>query len=218
MDEGHVVMPGMFTRRETEHLRAAVESLPVRRAGLRHVLRHHGIRRIAEDPRLLHLATRLLGASAIPFKATLFTKSKQSNWLVPWHQDLSLPVRTRVDVPGWGPWSVKDGQLYALAPAAVLERVIALRVHVDDSRTDNGPLRVLSGTHRLGRLSEDAIAALARDSPQVECVVASGGVVAMRPLTVHASSKAMTDAPRRVLHIEYAAALAVDGALDLAAQ
>jgi hypothetical protein len=29
--------------------------------------------------------------------------------------------------------------------------------------------------------------------------------VAMRPLVIHASSKSLVDAPRRVLHIEYAA-------------
>lgn len=41
----------------------------------------------------------------------------------------------------------------------------------------------------------------------VDCTVPAGGVAAMRPLIVHASSKAESDLPRRVLHIEYAPSL-----------
>jgi hypothetical protein len=38
-------------------------------------------------------------------------------------------------------------------------------------------------------------------------VVGIGGVLAMHPLLIHASSKARDSRPRRVLHIEYAATL-----------
>ena len=41
----------------------------------------------------------------------------------------------------------------------------------------------------------------------MDCTVPAGGVVVMRPLIVHASSKAESDLPRRVLHIEYARSL-----------
>ena len=99
---------------------------------------------------------------------------------------------------------MKSGVLYAHAPASALEQVVALRVSLDDSTAANGPLRVLPGTHLLGVLTDEAIERCARDIAAVDCTIAAGGVVAMRPLTVHASSKAKTDRPRRVLHIEYA--------------
>jgi hypothetical protein len=51
---------------------------------------------------------------------------------------------------------------------------------------------------------------------QAECVVGRGGVVAMSPLLIHASSKAENDQPRRVLHIEYAASLEIDRGIRLA--
>jgi len=38
----------------------------------------------------------------------------------------------------------------------------------------------------------------------------------MRPLVVHASSKAIDDQPRRVLHIEYAATVHLGAGLELA--
>jgi ectoine hydroxylase-related dioxygenase (phytanoyl-CoA dioxygenase family) len=179
-------------------------------------MRHPIVRRIALDPRLVGLACRFLGPSAMPFRATLFDKSPHHNWLVVWHQDTALPLRERRDVSGWGPWSAKSGISYAHAPAAVLSRVIALRLHLDDSRSDNGPLRVLPGTHTYGVMSDNEVAQFARDVHAVDCVCPAGGVVAMRPLLVHASSKAETRQRRRVLHIEYADSLDMGTGLELA--
>lgn len=163
-------------------------------------MRDPTIAALAHDADLVDLASGVLGQRAVPFRATFFDKSPESNWLVAWHQDRALPLRRRHDQPGWGPWSHKAGVLYAHAPADVPERVVALRVHSDDSTVDNGPLRVLPGTHRLGVLSDAAITEMKDNIPAVDCVVAAGGVLVMRPLIVHASSKSRTSAPRRVLH------------------
>jgi hypothetical protein len=142
---------------------------------------------------------------AIPFRATLFEKTLAANWLVVWHQDTALPLRERQELQGWGPWSIKEGINYAHAPSTILSQVLALRIHFDDSTSVNGPLRVLPGTHEMGVLSGDQIHDLSKRVMPVDCVVPKGGVVAMRPLVVHASSKSQVEKPRRVLHIEYAA-------------
>lgn len=191
-------------------------ALPRSRAGVRHALRYPAVGELAKSTPLLQIAGRIFGGPAFPFRATLFDKSPASNWLVVWHQDTALPLRGRLERPGWGPWSVKEGVVYAHAPATALEQVVALRVHLDDSRADNGPLRVLQGSHKNGVLSDDAIHKLAERCPPVECVVPRGGVLAMRPLTVHSSSKSKVAAPRRVLHIEYANSQTMDGGLELA--
>jgi ectoine hydroxylase-related dioxygenase (phytanoyl-CoA dioxygenase family) len=186
------------------------------RAGARNLMAHPAIRSLAADRRLLDLAGATLGAQAQPFRATLFDKSPDRNWLVTWHQDTALPMCARSDAPGWSAWSVKAGVLHAHAPAHALERVAALRVHLDDSRADNGPLRVLPGTQALGVLSDAEIGDLAARVEPHACTCDSGGVLAMRPLLVHSSSKALSDAPRRVLHIEYTTSLHLGEGLDLA--
>jgi ectoine hydroxylase-related dioxygenase (phytanoyl-CoA dioxygenase family) len=216
VDQGFLIVPGVLAEREVGALRSEAESIPHGRAGTRHMLSHPSARQVAEDSRLLELATALLGAPAFPFKATLFDKSPTSNWLVAWHQDLALPIRRHVDVPGWGPWTNKGGRLHALAPAEALARVVALRVHLDDSTGENGPLRVLPGTHTSGRLSEARIADLARRVAPVECNAPAGGVVALRPLVLHASSKSTSGLPRRVLHIEYATEMVLGAGIELA--
>jgi len=157
-----------------------------------------------------------LGEAAFPFRATLFHKSSAANGLVVWHQDTALPIQEQHETPGWGPWSVKEGVIYAHACATALSQVLALRVHLDDSRADNGPLRVLPTTHNLGVLDDDTMPMLAAQIAPVDCLVARGGVLAMRPLLVHASSKSQAAAPRRVLHIEYAASAVLSEKLVLA--
>jgi ectoine hydroxylase-related dioxygenase (phytanoyl-CoA dioxygenase family) len=111
---------------------------------------------------------------------------------------------------------VKAGITYAHAPAHALERIVALRVHLDPSNTDNGPLRVLPGTHTLGVLPDASLWELPSRIPAYECVVPRGGVLLMRPLLVHASSKAISSTPRRVIHIEYANGVGFESGLELA--
>jgi hypothetical protein len=64
-------------------------------------------------------------------------------------------------------------------------------------------------------LSDADVERLARTVSAVDCTVGAGGVVAMRPLLLHASSKSASDARRRVLHVEYAATTTFGPGLDL---
>jgi ectoine hydroxylase-related dioxygenase (phytanoyl-CoA dioxygenase family) len=218
LSDGFAIIPNALPERKVADLLAVLEQseLPRSRAGMRHAMRNESVAAIAHDTRLAALAQEVLGKSAIPFRATLFDKSPTSNWLVVWHQDTALPVRERREVTGWGPWSIKDGVNYAHAPGSALEQVLALRLHLDASVAENGPLRVLPGTHTLGVLSDDSLHALSTQIEAADCLVPRGGILAMRPLVVHASSKSQSNAPRRVLHIEYAASSAIGDGLELA--
>ncbi|HKV77674.1 MAG TPA: phytanoyl-CoA dioxygenase family protein [Candidatus Sulfotelmatobacter sp.] len=215
---GFALLHDVFSPEFVERTLEEIERLsPHRsRAGARHVLGLSPIANMARCRQLLDVARVVLGVEAIPFRATLFEKTLAANWLVVWHQDTAVPLRERQELQGWGPWSMKEGITYAHAPSTVLSRVLALRIHFDDSTPANGPLRVLPRTHENGVLSDDQIHDLSERITPVECVVSKGGVVAMRPLVVHASSKSQVEMPRRVLHIEYAASDSIAAPLRLA--
>jgi ectoine hydroxylase-related dioxygenase (phytanoyl-CoA dioxygenase family) len=216
--QGFAILPDVLTRSDLDRLDESLkrDPLPRSRAGMRHALKHPAVLAVAHDPRLLAIAQEVFGRSPFPFRATVFDKSPVSNWLVVWHQDTALPLRERREVQEWGPWSVKDGVIYAHAPASALARVVALRLHLDDSTSENGPLRVLPGTHTLGVLSDNAIHELSIRTTAVDCLVPRGGILVMRPLIVHASSKSRSATPRRVLHIEYAVSASIADGLEFA--
>jgi ectoine hydroxylase-related dioxygenase (phytanoyl-CoA dioxygenase family) len=216
-DAGFEIFARLFSDHEMTALSRALANGRVERsrAGARHLLRCPAVAALAHTPRLAEIAEAALGKAAWPFSATLFDKSPRANWLVVWHQDTALPLHERRDVPGWGPWSVKSGVLYAHAPAGALRRVVALRVHLDDSTNFNGPLRLIPGSDQRGLLSDGEIAELAKKVPSVDCLAPRGSVVLMRPLLVHSSSKAVPPAPRRVIHIEYTDTFEQEGGLRI---
>jgi ectoine hydroxylase-related dioxygenase (phytanoyl-CoA dioxygenase family) len=187
-------------------------------ARIRHLMSNPAVQSFTRDPRLFTLANSYLGSNAVSFRAALFDKSPQTNWLIPWHQDTALPLATIFVAPGWGPWSNEAGVNYAHAPGWALARVIVLRVHLDASASDNGPLRVIPNSHIDGVLSGEAVLQRVSESEDgaVECLTPRGGVVAMRPLIIHSSSKVLSSDPRRALHIEYAGSLDFGGGIRLA--
>ena len=165
------------------------------KAGARHVLSVPAVRSLAEDARLLTLAEQFVGPGATPFRATLFESLRPpTGW--------SSGTRTRpyrsfahIDRIELGP--LVDQGWCPVCPCSGMGAgtCVALRVHLDDSTSTNGPLRVLPNTHRDGVGDEAAIDQCAREQSAINCLAAAGGVVAMRPLTIHASSKSTERAP-----------------------
>jgi ectoine hydroxylase-related dioxygenase (phytanoyl-CoA dioxygenase family) len=216
-ENGYSIFESVLGPSEREGLISSLAAVPRSRAGARHILANPLIAALAGDDRLREIARGILGEGAAPYRATLFDKSAGANWLVVWHQDTALPFRSRFAAEGWGPWSVKEGVNYAHAPASALGRIVALRIHLDASGPHNGPLRVIPGSHRLGILTDDAIAAMVERVPAFECLVPAGGVLAMRPLLLHSSTKSTRPTSRRVIHIEYADAPSFGPGRELAA-
>lgn len=180
--------------------------------GMRDLLRGvPEVRRLAGSPGLLDLAEAVLGPGAFAVRGLWFDKTDGANWGVPWHQDTTIAVREKVETPGFGPWTNKAGIPHVRPPASVLAAMVTLRVHLDDCDADNGPLRVVPGSHAGGRLDARATAGWLERVPSVSCLVPRGGVVLMRPLILHASSAASAPRHRRVLHLEYAAGPLPDG-------
>lgn len=171
---------------------------------------------LALGQRLQTLAETALGERATPYRATLFEKSKESNWLVVWHQDTALPLEKRFISSEWGPWSKKHGIIYAHAPTWALNKIVTLRIQLDSSAQNDGPLRVIPGSHQKGVLTDSDIHFITQHEPSVECLVPQGGVLVMKPLIIHASSKSHGSTPRRVLHIEYAPTSGISESIHLA--
>jgi ectoine hydroxylase-related dioxygenase (phytanoyl-CoA dioxygenase family) len=202
---GFEIAENVLTPAQVELLREAVAGLPKRhRGGARNLLSDSpAVAELAMTGPIKVLADSALGSDAFAVRALCFDKSSDANWKVPWHQDTAIAVAERIDTAGFVGWSVKDGVPHVHPPAEILERMVALRLQLDDCGADNGPLRVLPGSHRRGILNSDDIERWKRRVTEVACHMKSGSVLIMRPLLLHASSPAQSPAHRRVIHIEY---------------
>ncbi|MBX3118848.1 MAG: phytanoyl-CoA dioxygenase family protein [Fimbriimonadaceae bacterium] len=204
---GFFIQEGVLSPDEVQTLTAWTESFLGHRspAGVRNLLDEEAVRALVRHPSIRKLATTLLGEGAFAVRAILFDKNPEKNWVVPYHQDVSIAVKNRAEAEGFKTFSVKDGVLHVRPPAWVLESMATLRIHLDPCGPDNGPVRILPRTHRNGLLDKDAVKHLQEVREEVLCTCDAGGVLAMSPLILHASSKASKPGHRRVIHIEFAA-------------
>ncbi len=160
------------------------------------------------------LKALLPSGSMRPVRTILFDKTPERNWPVSWHQDLTIAVKEKVEVSGYGPWSFKDGFPHVQPPVELLEGMVTIRIHLDDASSENGALKVIESSHLLGKLSSCEV--LEKVSEEVVCECEAGDVLMMKPLALHASSRSVVPSRRRILHFEYARSEDLDDALEWA--
>ena len=214
--DGYAVVAGISPAEVAKLLNAA-EALPAAgpeevRGGYRDLFTLlPEIRELAGHPGIRRWPAAVLGPDCFAVRAILFDKTPDANWKVAWHQDLTIPTRERLERPGYGPWSLKAGIHHVEPPLAILERMLTVRIHLDHCGLENGPVRVLPGTHRHGKLTAAGIYQWKDRVSPVDTPCAAGALLLMRPLLIHASSAATRPGHRRVIHLEYAAGALPDG-------
>ena len=199
-EQGFEIIDAVLTDAECRALEAELDRVPLAGAGTRHMLPYPWCADLAHKVRSSARIGTLIPASHVAVQCTYFEKSADRNWLVPLHQDLSIPVAARVDHPNLTGWSEKEGAIYVQPPRSVLEELVAVRVHIDICGRDDGPLKVVPGSHTRGIVTSEECPSIRDEREKVSCLVARGAALVMRPLILHASSKASGSSLRRVLH------------------
>ncbi|WP_299412087.1 phytanoyl-CoA dioxygenase family protein [Acaryochloris sp. IP29b_bin.148] len=197
--QGYVILPQIWSPPTCNAVCDHLAEVPQIGPGTRRLLTYDWYRSLAKCLKSHPLISPLLGAAPIVNQCTYFAKSPDQNWLVALHQDVSIAVQPNAAATRWGLVN-KEGLSFVQPPVEVLAQLVALRVHLDDCTSENGPLKVVPGSHQQGRLTDAMIAQLRDDSGEIACLIPKGGVLAMRPLLLHASSKMIFPQHRRVLH------------------
>ncbi len=177
---------------------------------IRNLLDAPEIQELARSKPIRALIEPVLGPHCFAARGIFFDKTPDANWKVPFHQDLSIAVQEKCESEGFGPWSQKAGAVHVQPPREILENMLTIRLHLDACDAQNGALRVIAGSHRLGKLDAAQIALQTAQIAEI-VPIPSGGAMLMRPLLLHASSPSENAAHRRVIHLEFAAAELPDG-------
>jgi ectoine hydroxylase-related dioxygenase (phytanoyl-CoA dioxygenase family) len=220
-NEGYSHIPNVLSAAEAASLLEAVEaarSVAVARkrgAGifaLRHLLKEvDAVSEIANSPKLMDIIRPILGNGAFPVRGVFLDNNPDNDWYTHWHQDLTIAVKKRIEVSNFGPWSVRSGTLHVQPPTEVLMRMVALRLHLDESPVDDGALRVLPGTHLQGVITGRNLTHWTNHGKEVVLPSQAGDVLLIRPLLLHSSVPCKAAGSRRIVHIEYAAESLPDG-------
>lgn len=203
--DGAQLYPAVLPAETVNRLRTSLAHFPKERAGTR--LRTLSFARDVFVPsgNVGRICAEFLGIAARPVRAIYFDKNAQNNWALSWHQDRTICVQEKSNVPEYGPWTKKAGLWHVGPPDDVLRQMITVRIHLDDVGAENAPLLIAGGSHRLGRVSEGDIDAVISSSTTYACCGRAGSVWVYSTPILHASAKSLRPAQRRILQIDYAA-------------
>jgi hypothetical protein len=206
--QGFTVIETVLGGTEVAELSRTLETsdLDRSRAGARHLMNRPAVSAVAADPRMVAIARRFLGQTAIPTRRRSSTSLPPGTGSSPGTRTQRCRFVNAARFPSGvrGRPRQASPMLSRLPPPWRRWWLCACTWMIRVQTTDR--CACFQG-RTCSALTESDIARLTTDVPAVDCVAPAGSVVAMRPLIVHASSKAESDLPRRVLHIEYARSL-----------
>lgn len=210
-EDGVMIKPALLSKilsSAVMHQLAEIET----RNGIRHAEKKYStIEDVVSCGEIQIQAQKILGNEAKPVRVIYFDKTPKNNWLVSWHQDKTIAVNKEIQQEDWGPWSIKEGVHHVQVPQYVLENMLTIRLHLDSTTLDNGCLKIIPGSHKLGILKQEEIYKIVNSSNIVHCELKAGDALLMRPHVLHASSKALKPSHRRIIHIEYSSFVLPDG-------
>jgi ectoine hydroxylase-related dioxygenase (phytanoyl-CoA dioxygenase family) len=148
-------------------------------------------------------AMSLLGRPARAVRAILFDKNPDANWSLDWHQDRTIAVTDRHEVPGFTNWNIKQGLIHVEPPFDLLARMLTVRIHIDPVDETNGMLEVVAGSHLQRRIAEAAVPVIAEQGPIFGCLAEMGDCWFYRTPILHRSARSGSVARRRVLQVDY---------------
>lgn len=204
--DGFVVIPDLFQAAECDDVAQSIGALQSTSAGSRLCLKNRKVRAFADK---LHESPELNGLIPNDYLAVqciFFDKCPSRNWLVPFHRDVHIPLREMIESKMFSDWSVKENTVFARARNDFLDQLVAVRISLDDSLMDNGPLRVIPGSHRWADVPDKI------NESGLPVIVPKGSGLILNSLLLHASSKMVTDSRRRILHFLFGPRDLPDGA------
>ena len=157
---------------------------------------------LSEESSLLR-AVRRLAPEAVPVRVVAFNKSESANWGVPWHQDRVIAVAEKADIPGYTNWTNKSGTWHCEPPKSVLDGMLFVRVHLDDTDTSNGAMEISVGSHFDGVIPSAKAEEVANAHPIEACSGKRGDGLILKMLTLHSSKPAKVASGRRALRIDF---------------
>jgi ectoine hydroxylase-related dioxygenase (phytanoyl-CoA dioxygenase family) len=211
LSEGFSIIEDVFTNEEIDELINIISKASTANSTFRKTADLFAIRQFLKEipgakehifnKMLKQLIINYFGKDYFVVKSIYFDKPEQSNWFVSYHQDLTISVDKKMDVEGFGPWTVKQNQFSVQPTLDVLENNFTIRIHLDDTDENNGALKVIPKSHLKGVYRPETIDW--KKETESICSVKKGGVMFMKPLLLHSSNRTINNNKRRVIHIEF---------------
>lgn len=211
LEYGFTVINTIFSPEEIDKISRVLENIDTSKENFRKSEDLFAIRQFLKElpeikdlifnENIQRVVKEIFGEKYFVVKSIYFDKPETSNWYVAYHQDLTISVDKKLDVPDFGPWTTKQNQFAVQPPLPILENIYTIRIHLDNTDENNGALKVVPKSHSKGIYRPETIDW--KVETEEICKVEKGGVMIMKPLTLHGSNRTTNGKKRRVIHIEF---------------
>jgi predicted DNA-binding transcriptional regulator YafY len=208
MHKGFMILRHVYSRKEVNHMKMEIaryfkdKGLDENTHAVRNLLHEMPVLKDAIFNHNLLQVLKKIDPDLFLTKAIYFDKTPDANWYVTWHQDVVINVTEKFEQEGFSGWTKKFGVHGVCPPEEILQNTFTIRIHLDDADETNGALKVIPGSQNK-RLADEEINLIAQSSIPYICEVEACGIHIMKPLLLHASSKATSQRHRRVIHLEF---------------
>lgn len=209
--EGFAVIDGIYNDQEINQIIAAIDYLDHSAPTFRKSEDLFAVRKLLKEApeikslifsdRLKTALNELFGTGYFVTKSIYFDKPATSNWFVAYHQDLTISVDQQKSIDGFSKWTVKQNQYAVQPPLSLLQDNFTIRIHLNHTDENNGALKVIPKSHLKDIYRPENIDW--SKETEVSCNVRKGGIMLMKPLLLHSSSRTTNHQRRRVIHIEF---------------
>ncbi|SHE76893.1 phytanoyl-CoA dioxygenase family protein [Chryseobacterium sp. OV279] len=211
LEKGFTVIHSVFSDEEIEKIIEVIQNVDTSKENFRKSDDLFAVRQFLKEvpdvkdlvfnDAIKTIVRELFGKQYVAVKSIYFDKPETSNWYVAYHQDLTISVDKKLEMQGFGPWTTKKNQFAVQPPLPILENICTIRIHLDDTDEHNGALKVVPGSHAKGIYRPETIDW--NTETEEICNVEKGGIMIMKPLTLHGSNRTTDGRRRRVIHIEF---------------
>ena len=209
---GYQVIDKMFDLEEVEEIIELIESNSKINSNHRNhgglfairefLLEYPDVFAVLRENRRLKDLIRSFGKDYKVIRSIYFDKPPRANWIVNWHQDLTINVKEKIAQPEFKHWRKIENRVLVQPPKSYLERIITIRIHLDNCDRNNGALQVIPKSHKNGIVQITDLGDTEKAKSEY-CEVSKGGVMLMKPLLLHHSKRSTSDTRRRrVIHLE----------------
>lgn len=211
LDNGFSVMENIYSDEEIQNILTIIDQTDSSNETFRKTNDLFAIRQfLREIPTVIDLIftenlksvmKEIIGEDFFVVKSIYFDKPETSNWYVPYHQDLTISVDKKMEIKNFELWTTKQNQFAVQPPIEFLENITTIRINLDDTDENNGALRVVPKSH-LKKIYRPETIDWNKEIETI-CRVKKGGIMLMKPLTLHSSKRTTNNKKRRVIHIEF---------------
>jgi ectoine hydroxylase-related dioxygenase (phytanoyl-CoA dioxygenase family) len=209
-DNGFSIIDNIYSAEEVQNILTAINNADTSKDTFRKSNDLFAIRQFLKEvpetfnliftDKLKSIIQHVLGDNCFVVKSIYYDKPETSNWYVAYHQDLTISVDKKITLETFGPWTIKQNQFAVQPPIDVLENIMTIRIHLDDTDENNGALKVVPKSH-LKKIYRPETINWAKEKETI-CCVKQGGLMLMKPLILHSSNRTLNNKRRRVIHIE----------------